>query len=43
MFKKDNKPFKDLLIKFQFSRAVLSKDLRILDTLTKGPVWEFLL
>ena len=27
----------------QFSRAVLWKDLRILDTLDKGPVWEFLL
>ena len=27
----------------QFSRAVLSKDLRILDTLNKGSVWEFLL
>ena len=38
-----NNPFQDLLIKIQFSRAVLSKDLRILDTLNKGPVWEFIL
>ena len=34
---------KDLLIKIQFSRAVLSKDLRILESLNKGHVWEFLL
>ena len=38
-----NDSCKDLLIKIQFSRAVLSKDCRILDTLNKGPVWEFLL
>ena len=25
----------------QFSRAVFSKDLRILDTLNKGVAWEF--
>ena len=37
-----NNPFKYLLIKMQFSRAVSPKDLRILDTLKKGPVWEFL-
>ena len=40
-------PFEDLLITdlliMQFSRAVLSKDLRILDTFNKGPEWEFLL
>ena len=38
-----NNPFKDLLIKMQFSWAFLSKDLRILGTSKKGPVWEFLL
>ena len=32
------KHFKDLLIKMQFSRAVLSNDLRILESLNKGPV-----
>ena len=37
-----NNPFKDLLIKLQFSRAVLSKDF-FLDILNEGPVWEFLL
>ena len=37
-----NNPFKDLLMKMQFSRAVLLKDLRILGTLSKEPVWEFL-
>ena len=35
--------FKDLLIKMRFPRAALLKDLRILDILNKGPVWEFLL
>ena len=42
-----DKPFEDLLITdlliMQFSKAVLSKDLRILDTFNKGPEWEFLL
>ena len=38
-----NNSFKDLLIKMQFSRAVLSNDLRLLATLNKGPAWEFLL
>ena len=31
-----NNSFKDLLIKMQFSRAVLSKDLKISDTWNKG-------
>ena len=43
MKKKSYNPLKDLLIKTQFSKAVLSKDLKILNTLVKGPVWEFLL
>ena len=30
-----------LLIKMQFSRAVSSKDLRKVELLNKGPVWEF--
>ena len=30
-----------LLIKVQFSRAVSSKDLRKVELLNKGPVWEF--
>ena len=38
-----NNSFQDLLIKVQLSRAVLSKNLRILDILNKGHVWEFLL
>ena len=29
-------PFKDLQVKMQFPRAVLSKDLRILESLNKG-------
>ena len=39
----DIKPFKDLLIKMEFSRAVLSKALKILDTLNIGPVWNYLI
>ena len=37
-----NNPLKCLLITMQFSRAVLSKGLRILDSLNKESVWEFL-
>ena len=37
-----NNPFKCLLITMQFSRAVLSKGLRILNSLNKESVWEFL-
>ena len=37
-----NNTFKDLLIKMQFSKPALSRDLRILESLNKEPVWEFL-
>ena len=37
-----NNSFKDLLIKMQFSRAVLSKELKMLDSLNKGPIISIL-
>ena len=36
----DSNLFKDCLIKMKFSKAVLSRDSRILKSLKKGPVWE---